>query len=59
METGSYGISWKRYPTYGKTAQIGKVSKLLLNVILTHRTAIWMFIRTPGGRLKLLNFVCS
>ena len=41
-----------------KRAQIGKVSKFLLILILAHGTAIWTFVRAPGGRLKLLNFLC-
>ena len=40
------------YFPYGKRNQIGKVSKLLLIIILAHATAIWIFIRTPGVRLK-------
>ena len=48
----------KPYFPYGKLAQIGKISKLLLVVILTYGTAISIF-RTPGGRLNLLKFLCS
>ena len=54
-----YQLEREPYFPYGKRAQIGKVSKLLLILIITHGTAIWIFIRTPGGRLKLLNFLCS
>ena len=49
----------KPYFPYGKLAQIGKISKLLLVLILTYGTAISIFIRTPGGRLNLLKFLCS
>ena len=49
----------KPYFRYGKLAQIGKISKLLLILILTYGTAIFIFIRTPGGRLNLLKFLCS
>lgn len=37
---------------------IGKVSKLLLILILTYGAAIWIFIRRPGGRLKLHKTFC-
>ena len=39
-----YKLEKEPYFPYGKRAQIGKVSKLLLILILTHGTAIWIFI---------------
>ena len=43
----------------GKIAQIGNVNKLLLILSLRHGTALWIFLQTPGGRLKLLKFFCQ
>ena len=43
------------YFPHGKRAQIGKISKLLLILILTLGIAIWIFIRTLGGRLKFVK----
>ena len=33
--------------------------RICISVPLTDGTAIWIFIRTTGGRLKLLNFLRS
>ena len=52
MKLWLYQLEKKPYFPYGKRAEIKKVSKLLLTLILTHGEAIWIFIVTPGGRLK-------
>ena len=39
-----YQLEKESYVPYGKGPQIGKVSKLFLIIILTHGTAIWIFI---------------
>ena len=52
MKLWLYQLEKKPYFSYGKRAEIKKVSKLLLTLILTHGEAIWIFIVTPGGRLK-------